>query len=86
MTSSFSHQQIRAMISMMTKTQRQDFTKSLYRDICRQTYKLELTDPVWLRTRARQHFDDNKDLVDKDQIKAIERACYFSRSNLGGFV
>jgi len=76
---SFSNQQVRAMISMMSKTQRQDFSRSLYRDIFRQTHKLKHTDKTWLQTRVRQHFDDNKDLVDDtDQIKAIERAAYFT--------
>ena len=84
---SFSHQQVRAMISMMTKTQRQDFARSCYREIFRQTHKLEHTNSVWLQSRVRQHFDDNKDLSEsKDQIKAIERAAYFMRSNLGGFI
>merc|ERR1711879_774946 len=83
----FSNKQVRSMISMMTKAQRRDFTISIYRDIIRQTYNLKHTDQFWLRTRINHHFLENSSLKDNiDQIKAIERAAYFMRSNLGGFV
>merc|ERR1739848_144931 len=84
---SFSHKQVRSMISMMTKGQRRDFTISIYRDIIRQTYKLQHTDQLWLRTKINYHFLENsKKKNNTDQIKAIERAAYFMRSNLGGFI
>merc|ERR1712189_33471 len=84
---SFSHKQVRSMISMMTKAQRRDFTISVYRDIIRQTYKVKHTDQAWLRTKINHHFLENSTLKNNtEQIKAIERGAYFMRSNLGGFI
>merc|ERR1712004_801784 len=78
----------RAMINMMNKSQRRNFTLSLYKNILKDANKLKYTNKEWIVNRVRWHLEENLSIEPGsiEQTKAIERLAYFHQSNLGGLL